>query len=105
MISSGESCFSKDAIIVPFLPSRIVSSMWASVAVFCHAASLKLRTPCFAKTGEGSPSLPWQGEQLRANTAAGSAARAGTARPPSARAAATAKRGEGMMVILRMAPF
>ena len=64
MISSAENCFSNEAIMVPFLPSRIVFSICASVVAFCQAASLKFRTPCLAKTAFGSPSLPWQGAQL-----------------------------------------
>ena len=64
--------------MVPFLPSRIDFSICASVAAFCQAWSLKLRTPCFAKTALGSPSLPWQGEQLFAKIFAASSAAAGT---------------------------
>ena len=66
--------------MVPFLPSRIDFSICASVAAFCHAASLKLRTPCFAKTAFGSPSLPWQGAQLLAKIFAASSAAAGGGR-------------------------
>ena len=78
--------------MVPFLPSRMDFSTWASVAAFCHAASLKLRTPCFAKMALGSPSLPWQGAQLLAKIFAASSAAAGAGVATTrARAAGTAR--------------
>ncbi len=53
LISSGVNCFSNEAIRVPFLPSRIDFSIWASGDAFCHSGSLKLRTPILANISLG----------------------------------------------------
>ena len=78
-ISSAESWLANDAIMVPFLPSRIIFSICASLVAFCHAGTVKSRTPCCAKTALGVPPLPWQGAQLFAKTLAGSSAARGAA--------------------------
>src|SRR3989304_2546379 len=103
LISSAENCFSKDAISVPFLPSRIDFSIWASGVAFCHSWSLKLRTPSLAKDSFGCPSGPWQSAQVfpKILAAAGSAAGTAGAKARAVRSVMAIERRAGMGLILR----